>query len=83
MYYPISIDDYFHIYSTTEISTWGSASSVGFEVATSVECGVPFVSEGKVQISASIQNLFTYGESMYITREKLQMVNVKVRVRYM
>jgi len=65
-------------YSITETKEWGNSTSVELGVKTEVSCGVPFIAEGKVEISATVNNTFNFGESSSTTKTFSEEVPIKV-----
>jgi len=65
-------------YSVEESKSWGNTTSAEVGVSTTVTCGVPFIAEGKISISAKVSNSFNFGESTKTTKKISESVVVSV-----
>ncbi|KAI8004107.1 hypothetical protein LOK49_LG08G01481 [Camellia lanceoleosa] len=50
-------------YTETKSSTWNASVSLKLGVKTTIETGIPFVANGKVQISAELTGAYMWGET--------------------
>ncbi len=62
-------------YTVSETKEWGNSTSVELGVKTEVKSGVPFLAEGKVEISATVNNTFNFGQSSTVEKKQTETVN--------
>ncbi|HYG17257.1 MAG TPA: ETX/MTX2 family pore-forming toxin [Bacteroidia bacterium] len=55
--------------STTETSGWSDTLGVSVSVSTSFKCGVPIVADGKVSLSVTVSNSYTWSGSESTSRQ--------------
>lgn len=55
-------------YSVSQTTQWGESTTVALGVKTTIESGIPFIAEGKIEISASVTSTSNYGESTTTTK---------------
>jgi hypothetical protein len=59
-------------------TTWSSTVSAKLEVKTSLQCGIPLVAEGKIEITTEFSGSYTWGKTE--TKEKLTKKAIEVEV---
>jgi hypothetical protein len=65
-------------YTSRVETTWSSTVSVKLEVKTTLECGIPLVGEGKIEISTEFSGSYTWGKTESEEKQISKQIEVEV-----